>query len=247
MLKVATYNIKNKTADKILGSKKVQLRKFEQNIDLIKQSDPDIIGLQEVTPEEYEWLIECLGNDYEIYGDFRGSIGNTNEACPILVKKQAGDVICSKTFSISSDIDKIGKKYFGAFFPRIATYIHFVDDFDEYSIINTHVDNSRIIQKKTFDMSGPIEQILEKYGLDNQIIMGDMNTDLKGPLKQFCYRNFLEDAALPLGNTYKPLNMALDHILYTDDSNMNTCNTRLFSNDGSDHSLIMTEIHTKRS
>jgi len=151
------------------------------------------------------------------------------------------------TFYISDNINKIGKKYFGAFFPRIATYIHFVDDFDEYSIINTHVDNSKIIQRKTFAMNGPIERILNVCGLDNQIIMGDMNTNVKGPLKEFCYRNFLKDAALPLGNTYKPLNMALDHILYTDDSNMNASNTRLFCNDGSDHGLIMTEIHTKRS
>lgn len=246
MLKVATYNIKNKTADKILGSNKVQLRKFKQNIDLIKQVSPDIIGLQEVTMKEYEWLRECFEDSYEIYGNFRGSVGITNEACPIMIKKDIGYVTDYSTFSISNDINKVGKKYFGAFFPRIVTCIRFADDFDEYSIMNMHVDNSKFIQKKTFDIDGPIEQILCEHGLDNQIIMGDMNTGITGPLKDFCYRNFLRDAALPLGNTYRPLNMALDHILYAD-SQMSAYNVKQFSNDGSDHSLIMTEIHTKRS
>lgn len=246
MLKVATYNMKNKSAYNILGLKEAWFRKFEQNIDLIRQANPDIIGLQEVTKEEYRLLEKFFDKKYKIYGGFRGSLGISDEACPIMVKEGIGHVVNYGTFSISEDINKAGKKYFGAFFPRIATYIHFVDDFDEYSIINTHIDNSKRIQCKTFDADGPIEQVLKVCGLDNQIIMGDMNTDLKGPLKEFCDRNFLKDAALPLGNTYKPLNMALDHILYND-LDINAYNTRLFSNDGSDHSLIMTEIHTKRS
>ncbi len=246
MLKIATYNIKNKSARKILRLKPTQFMMFNKNVELIKEANPDIIGLQEVTKEEYEWLEECFKGRYELYGNFRESVGITNEACPIMVKEGIGYVINYGTFSISDDINIVGKKYFGSFFPRVVTYVKFIDDLNEYFIMNTHVDNSKRIQRKTFDIGGPIEQVLDKYGSDNQIIMGDMNTAITGPLKDFCYRNSLGDAALPLGNTYKPLNMTLDHILYTD-SEMNLGNTKQFSNNGSDHSLIMTEIYTKRS
>lgn len=245
MIKVATYNIKNKTANKLLGSKKSLLKRFNQNIELIKQADPDIIGLQEVTKEEYQRLKEIFCGKYELYGDFRGSKGITNEACPILVKTNKGFVKDYGTFSISDDINDIGRKYFGAFFPRITTYVHYVDDYDEYCVMNIHVDNSRYIQNKTFKENGPIEKSLKLCHLKNQIVLGDMNMPIENELKKFCDRNIFSDAAEKLGNTYRPLNLALDHILY-DDIEMDAFDTSEFINDGSDHSLIMTIIKPKR-
>ena len=244
MIKVATYNIKNKTASKILRLKPTQLERFRQNVELIVKADPDIIGLQEVTKEEYEWLEEMFGKKYKIYGDFRGSIGITNEACPIMVKEASGYVTNYGTFSISDDIYKIGKKYPGAFFPRVSTFVNFIDDFDEYFVMNMHVDNSKLIQGKTFKENGAIEKIMGMACSSNKVIIGDMNTEVNGPLKDFCDRNFFSDAALDLGKTYKPLNMTLDHILYDDDE-LNAYDAKALSNDGSDHSLIMAKIEPK--
>ena len=68
-----------------------------------------------------------------------------------MIKKQGIDVLDYKTFSLSDDIMKLGNKYKGSLFPRIATYIRFVDGEDEYSIINVHVDNVKKIQNKTFE------------------------------------------------------------------------------------------------
>ena len=244
MIKVATYNIKNKSASKILSLKPSQLERFGKNVELIAKADPDIIGLQEVTKEEYEWLKEMFQENYFICGDLRGSVGITNEACPIMVKKSKGYVTDFGTFSLSNDIYKIGKKYPLAFFPRVATYVNFIDDFDEYFIMNTHVDNSKIIQKKTFEEDGAMEKIIGFATSNNKVITGDMNAEVNGPLKDFCYRNFFSDAALDLGKTYKPLNMALDHILY-DDEELNAYDAKVFSNEGSDHSLIMAKISPK--
>lgn len=246
MINVATYNIKNKTAKKILGFNKVQLKCFYQNVELIKEADPDIIGLQEVTKEEYQWLKEVFCGKYELFGDFRGSKGFTNEACPIMVKVNKGYITNYGTFSISEDINDIGRKYLGAFFPRIATYVHYIDDFDEYTFINMHVDNSSFIQKRTFNENGPIEKIMSMCDSKNQILLGDMNTPVSGILKSFCDRNHLLDATGKIGNTYKTLNKAFDHILYNDDE-LHVLETKKYTNNGSDHSLIMTKIKSKRS
>ena len=245
MIKVATYNIKNKTAKKILGFKKAQLKCFYQNIELINEANPDIIGLQEVTKEEYQWLKEAFCGKYELFGDFRGSKGFTNEACPIMVKANKGYITDYGTFSISEDINDIERKYLGAFFPRIATYVHYVDDFDEYTFINMHVDNSRVIQKKTFKENGPIEKIMSVCDFKNQILLGDMNTPVSGVLKNFCDRNVLLDATAEIGNTYNTLNKAFDHILYDDE--LQVLEIKKYTNNGSDHSLIMTKIRPKRS
>lgn len=245
MIKVATYNIKNKTAKKILRFKKAQLKCFYQNVELINKANPDIIGLQEVTKEKYQWLKEVFCGKYELFGEFRGSKGFTNEACSIMFKANKGYITDYGTFSISEDINDIGRKYLGAFFPRIATYVHYVDDFDEYTFINMHVDNSRVIQKKTFKENGPIEKIMSVCDFKNQILLGDMNTPVNGVLKNFCVRNVLLDATAETGNTYNTLNKAFDHILYDDE--LQVLETKKYTNNGSDHSLIMTKIRPKRS
>ena len=246
MINVATYNIKNKTAKKILGFNKAQLKCFYQNVKLINEANPDIIGLQEVTKEEYQRLKEVFCGKYELFGDFRGSKGFTNEACPIMIKANKGYITNYGTFSISEDINDIGRKYLGAFFPRIATYAHYVDDSDEYTFINMHVDNSSFIQKRTFNENGPIDKIMSVCDSKNQILLGDMNMSVNGVLKNFCDRNHLLDAADEIGNTYKMLNKAFDHILYNDDE-LQVLETKKYTNNGSDHSLIMTKIKPKRS
>lgn len=246
MLKVATFNVKNKSADKLLRGRNVYMKGILNNTELIFKSSPDIIGLQEVTKDEYYWLKKYFGGTYDIYGDFRGSIGISDEACPIMIKKNKGKVIFSKTFYISDDIFKTKSKFNGAVFPRIATYVNFSDNIDNYGILNIHASNLKNIQRKTFSENGPIEKILNLFYNDKQIIMGDMNTDISGDLREFCLRNSLLDAALPLGNTYKPLNLALDHILYRD-SDLSVDEVKTYKNTGSDHQLILANMIRRKN
>lgn len=158
-----------------------------------------------------------------------------------MIKKQNINVLDYKTFSLSDDIMKLGNKYKGSLFPRIATYIRLMDGKYEYSIINVHVDNVKKIQNKTFEKNGSLQQILDLSCDGSHIIVGDMNTEIKNGLKDFCLRNSLSDAALPLGNTYKPLNLALDHILYSD-SDLSVNEVKAYENAGSDHSLILANM-----
>lgn len=247
-MKVATYNIKNKAAIKILRSEKTALELFQMNVQLIREADPDIIGLQEVTCDEYEMLIQEFKDTYDIFGDFRKSFGITNEACPIMVKKGIGKVTNSRTFSISNDTEKLGKKYFGALLPRIGVIIDLDNGIDFYRISNLHIDNFKHYQAKSFAQDGPIEQAIGKeIPCDAKvIIMGDMNSEINEtrPIYDFCNRNFLVDALVSLGKTYDPLGLALDHILY-EDSDMIVEGVKKYKNKGSDHCLLFANIKSK--
>ena len=108
-MKIATYNVKSKTANKILKGHASLTNSFLMNFEIIKSADPDVIGLQEVTKEEYSMLRKQFERTYNIYGEFRGSFGVTNEACPIMIKKQDINVLDYKTFSLSDDIMKLWK------------------------------------------------------------------------------------------------------------------------------------------
>ena len=246
-MKVATFNVKNKTANMILKGKKNLYKKIMLNDDLIFEADPDIIGLQEVTYEQLLDLIEIFGKNYEIYGEFRHSIGITDEACPIMVRRDLGIIQGINTYSLSNDISKQGKRFLGAFFPRIATDIYIYDEMNTYHVTNVHVDNSPLAQKKTFEENGPLEKILYNHESFEDILhiqIGDFNSELTGNLKNYLNRNFLTDATSFLGKTYRPLNKSIDHILYSD--NASVSDVLKYENKGSDHALLMADIHIKK-
>ena len=245
-MKVATFNVKNKSADMILKGKKNIYKKIMLNDDLIFEADPDIIGLQEVTYDQLLDLMSIFGSRYELFGEFRHSIGMTDEACPIMVRRDLGVIQDINTYSLSSDIESVKKRFPGAFFPRVATDIYLYDETNTYHITNVHVDNSPLAQKKTFDENGPLEKILYKSEEFDNIIhiqLGDFNSEIDGDLNLYLCRNFLSDATSPLGKTYRPLNKSIDHILYSDNAVVNDVSK--YENKGSDHALLMADINPK--
>ena len=141
-MKIATFNVKNKTADLIFHGKRKLYEKYTLNAELIKKANPDIIGLQEMTKSELSYLKKAFEDEYDFYGEFRGSLGFTNECCPIMVKKDNLIILESSTLSLSNDIHILGKKYFGAMFPRICTDIYIDDGIDLYHISNVQFNNA---------------------------------------------------------------------------------------------------------
>lgn len=251
LMKIATFNVKNKTADLIFRGKKALYKKYDLNARLIIQANPDIIGLQEVTKSELAYLEKMFQDEYDFYGDFRKSFAFTNESCPIMIKKvYADNIYDSHTYSLSDNIFNIGKKYKGAMFPRICTdMIVFDGIMDFYHIHNVHVDNFPIAQRKTFDENGSLEEIIYRNGDITPItpvILGDFNSEVTDNLQYFCNRNFLDDATKVLGKTYKPLNKSIDHILLNSDD-VSYCDQTEYHNEGSDHSLLMINTRSKWS
>ena len=118
-LNVGTFNIRcqNKT-DK--GALSWDSRKADV-VDLIRKMKCDVIGLQEVTPPQMQYLKGAL-EEYGIVGVFRNADLKSGEASPVCYLKSRFDLVKEGTFWLSENPDKRGSKSWGAALPRICTY-----------------------------------------------------------------------------------------------------------------------------
>ena len=118
-LNVGTFNIRcqNKTDKGVLswGSRKADV------VDLIRKMKCDVIGLQEVTPPQMQYLKGAL-KEYGIVGVFRNADLKSGEASPVCYLKRRFDLVKEGTFWLSETPDKSGSKSWGAALPRICTY-----------------------------------------------------------------------------------------------------------------------------
>jgi len=98
---------------------------------LIKSDKPDLLGMQEVLLNQYEYLDSVLA-DYASVGVGRNDGAKGGEMNPIFFKKVRYDMIRSKTFWLSETPEIPGSKAWGSSLPRIVTWMELVDK-------NTHV------------------------------------------------------------------------------------------------------------
>ena len=91
--------------------------------ELIQKRKLDVIGTQELTPRTKDYLEKRL-EDYIFVGESRGSASISDEYNSILLKKEVFDLLDTKTYSLSNDINKKGGRFLLDFFPRICTVAH---------------------------------------------------------------------------------------------------------------------------
>ena len=137
-----------------------------------QQVKPSIIGMQEVTPQQYEYCKKLLKN-YQSEITYRDD-SNKSEGCPIFYYKELYTLISKGTFWLSETPDVMSKDW-GSECYRICTYVILRDNNTnkEFAVFNTHLDNV----SKEARVKG-ISVILEKmYSLGNYpaVIMGDFN------------------------------------------------------------------------
>jgi len=112
--------------------------------EFIEKESPDIIGLQEITPEMYDWYVENL-TDYYIVGAGRGK-DNTDEAAAIAFNKARMRLISCDTVMLSSSPREFGSRYYGSGqspCPRAYTraLIRHKDIKDAFYVYNVHTDH----------------------------------------------------------------------------------------------------------
>ena len=168
-MKIITYNIRHNTFLDIFSFWR---KRYSKLIRYITKESPDIIGMQEITRKGKRYLEKRL-TDYNAYGESRSSMFLTNEYNPIFIKNNI-DILSSKTYSLSDDINRLGTKTKEDNFPRICTIVHIKD----YMIVNTHIDNSDADNKKR--LLDILDSIIKKEKKENEylILMGDFNMSL---------------------------------------------------------------------
>ncbi len=246
---IATFNMKNSYSP---SPSKSWTKRADSAAELIRKRGLDVIGTQELTPRTKNYLEKEL-NEYIFVGESRGSASISDEYNSILLKKSIFELLETKTYALSKDINKKGSKFLLDVFPRICTIAHVIYEDYKYLIINTHLDNLFASNRKhQLEVLTNIIK-MEKEPYEDIIIMGDFNMHLTGDLKKFEKENKLVDAVpRELGSSFREFDRKepIDHI-FVPESNFEVVRAEYDTNkyngiNPSDHYPTVVEVSRKK-
>ncbi len=169
-LRVMTFNIRYGTAND--GENSWPNRK-EQVLGVIRNFDPDLLGLQEALPFQSK-LIKDEFASYTWYGPGRLGPDDDGEACSIYWRKERFELVEQGTFWLSPTPEQVASKGWDAALPRICSWVRLSDlnAKNEFVFANTHFDHrgeqARLESAK----------LLASYFDDERIVLtGDFNAD----------------------------------------------------------------------
>ena len=140
-------------------------------VKIIQQTKPSIIGMQEVTPQQYKYCKKILSN-YQSDITYRDNL-KQSEGCPIFYHKELYTLINQGTFWLSETPDVMSKDWESEHY-RICSYVVLLDNqtHKEFAVLNTHLDNVSATAR-----INSISVILDKiHSLGYPtVIMGDFN------------------------------------------------------------------------
>lgn len=178
-LSIINFNIQNKVVNKNYdgGENAKAFSKF------INKQNPDIICLQELT-DTYENRLKTFMPNYHFTGENRfnkksiwySHFGEKNAITTNL------KIIKTKTYSLSKNINKIGKRSLLSIFPRIATVTTITKEKRSFTVINTHLDHLTNTGRKTQLIY--LKQIIELNNNYPIILTGDFNLNTESKLFQ---------------------------------------------------------------
>ncbi len=170
-LRVGTYNIR------CIGDKSPNSwdERRKDLVDLIRDMDLDVFGLQEVTPRQADYLKEKL-TEFEFVGDHRGKDRKSDEASPVFFRKSMFSPEKTGTFWLSETPDTPGLKGWGAACPRVCSYLVLREKATgrRFCFANTHTDHRSALAREK-GMLLVLER-MKKFGKGAPIIfVGDHN------------------------------------------------------------------------
>lgn len=246
-LKLINFNIQNNVNIKNYDGGKYP--KLLSNF--INETKPDIICLQEVT-EAYQKKLQTYLPNYHFTGENRfnkksiwySHFGEKN----IIITNS--NVINTKTYSLSKNINKIGKRSLLSIFPRITTVTVINKENQNFTVINTHLDHlTNTSRKKQLVYLKQIIKLNNNYPI---ILTGDFNLNTDDKLFQE-FVKFMKKQDCKLvninKNTFKPpvnpfklsYNFKTpDHIFIPKNFNIKSVN--VIDNGFSDHKLVKIKI-----
>ncbi|PID59619.1 MAG: endonuclease [Ignavibacteriae bacterium] len=207
-LKAMTFNIRYDNPDD--GINNWHNRKTSL-INLIKQKNADILGLQEVLHHQKEFIDSSL-SEYSSFGIGREDGKAKGEYAPIYFKKNKFSIIDSGTFWLSETPDSIASVGWDAALERIATWLILKEKATgrKLFVLNTHFDH----QGKTARLESVklITAKLTELSKDlHVIIMGDFNFINKS----LPYNYMVNNDVFDLYDTMEISNFLSDGLVWT--------------------------------
>lgn len=171
-IQVLSYNIRCDNAGD--GNNQWKYRK-DYAADLVKFYDADIIGTQEVLPNQLNDLTNRLP-EYDYVGVGREDGKNKGEYCAVFFKKGRFKVIDSGNFWLAEDKHAIGKKGWDAACERVATWAIFKDKLSgkRFLFLNTHLDHMGEVARHE-GASLVLQEVAELSKGIPAIVTGDFN------------------------------------------------------------------------
>jgi endonuclease/exonuclease/phosphatase family metal-dependent hydrolase len=172
-IKAMTYNIRLNVDSDGINS---WVNRKDYFLSQIQFYEPDVLGLQEVTPGQLTEIAAFL-KDYSYVGKGRDE-NNQGESSNILLKKDRFKIKVSGTFWLSETPDKVSKGWDAAI-NRVCTYVLLQDKTKKkiFWVFNTHLDHMGEMAR-----TNGILLIMQKMKMLNKtnlpvIFMGDFNSE----------------------------------------------------------------------
>ncbi len=146
-LRVGSYNIRTPGAD--LGTPNAWDERKADMVDLMRKIDFDVVGLQEVCPNQAAYITNALPQ-YRMVGEYRNADRISGEASPVCYRADRFELLKSGTFWLSETPDVPGVKGWGAACPRVCSWALLKDrrTGSSFCFANTHTDHISELARK---------------------------------------------------------------------------------------------------
>lgn len=158
-------------------------------IDSIETAAPSIIGFQEVTSWQYDYLVECLPG-YDSIITYREDTINA-EGCPIFYNTKLFSLIDKGSFWLSKTPEVMSKDW-GAAHYRICSYVVLKDNASEkeFVVFNTHLDH--VSDEARINGIQVVLDKIQEFGGHPAILMGDLNAEESSETYKSATESFLD-------------------------------------------------------
>lgn len=186
-MRIMTYNIRREGKEK--NQEHLWANRAASLIALLRNQNPDIIGLQEVTQGQRQTLEESLSDKFNMVGKSRGTSWfglGTDEATPIAYQKDKFELVEEGTFPLNSGF--VWMPWHASqtgYLPRICTWAKLKDTKNnkEFYVYNTHLDH----MYEAARLNGAreiVHDINQRTAGLPVIVTGDFNTAYEGDMKK---------------------------------------------------------------
>ena len=190
-IRVGSYNIRLSPGD--VGTPNAWDCRKADLVDLVRKLDLDAFGMQEVCPDQAQYLRENLP-EFEFVGDHRGADRKSDEASPVFYRKSRFEAEKSGTFWLSETPEVPASKSWGTACTRVCSYLVLKDRTTgrRFCFANTHTDH-RSAEAREKGMLLIVNRMKE-FGQGAPIVFtGDHNCCYDEPPAQ-AVRKVLKDA-----------------------------------------------------
>ncbi len=174
-LKILCQNLRLNSSQEWNTDNDVKIRRHRFQW-LMNKYDPDILCGQECDSTWIDILQQDYAGEYEMFYEYRGNTTGSNEACPVLWKKDKYDKLKTGYFWLS-DTPNVSSPSFVGGYPRIVNWVALKDQStgQEFYIYSTHFSLDLDVEHMTKTRQLFAEQLAKIPDNAYAFIMGDFN------------------------------------------------------------------------